>query len=624
MSSVETCINYFYRNKYPNLFDAECYQRLQNVFNQFGNLATHETILEVVLSNNEKSCDYSIRLDGDDLTKEYWLELDFEACRENPIQPCYFIDATNIKSAADIEETCAKILPKIAPVETIQAVRQNLQKVFELFKDVGFYQIGSMSSRKPSNSLRIFLNDASRSFIIENLSKIWRGDLLVLENLLTKFEKYSDGRKFIIDFDIFADSISEKIGVNFGTVNKTTSTIKKFLEFLRTENLCTVEKMHDVLKFIDEFPQYSPYVQNDISHFKFAFESGKVSKAKAYLRQGDDFYRHDFRAYSAPIIMNLELTTKCPLNCPQCYCDLAGGQNMDKETALYWISQAAKSGVKFVNLSGGETFCYPYLLELVEECKRLNLEANVAFSGYKCSEENLRELIKKGVADICISLNGSTKEINDLSRDGYDLAISALENLKNLNYNRTLINWVMHSFNADDFDNILTLAENFNVKAVAVMMFKPDKNSQMPSIPTRQQILDIAKKIKAYKGKVKIEIEECFSQLRAVVGERFFVNYNSGISRGCGAGRDGISVSVDGFLTPCRHLFTLKEKFATIDEYWNNSKILQNLRTTEDHLENPCAACRYKLYCLPCMAVVLNFKNDFVMCDEHCPLAQVF
>ncbi len=622
MNSVKNFLAYFRQNEYQNLFDAECYSRLENVLNQFGNLETHETILEIVLSNNEKTCDYSIRLDGDNFVAEYWLELDFDACKETPIQPCYFVDATQIKTPADLEKTCATVLPKIAPVETIQAVRPMLEKVFELFADVGIYQIGAMTFRKPADSLRVFVNDASRSFTTETLKKIWSGDLSRLNAILAMFENFADRKKFIIDFDIFPDSISQKIGINFGTVNKSTATIKKLLEKLRAENLCTAEKMQDVLKFVDEFPQFSPYIQNDISHFKFAFEGGEISKAKAYLRQGDVLYPHDFRAYSAPLIMNLELTTKCPLNCPQCYCDLSTGQNMDKETALYWIRQAASSGVQAVNLSGGETFCYPYLFELVAECARLNLEANVALSGYKCTLENLRELIKSGVADICISLNGSTNEINSLSRDGYDLAITALENLKKLNYNRTLINWVMHSFNATDFENMLTLAENFDVKTLAVMMFKPDKNSQMPSIPTRQQILDISKKIRSYNGKVQIEIEECFSQLRAVVGERFFVNLNTGISRGCGAGRDGLSISVDGYLTPCRHLFTMKEKFSTIADYWQNSKTLKLLRTAEDRIDKPCATCKYKKNCLPCMAVVWNFKNELTMSDTKCPLPQ--
>ena len=34
--------------------------------------------------------------------------------------------------------------------------------------------------------------------------------------------------------------------------------------------------------------------------------------------------------------------------------------------------------------------------------------------------------------------------------------------------------------------------------------------------------------------------------MKALIGERFLINLNQGIARGCGAGRDGVSVNVDG------------------------------------------------------------------------------
>ena len=74
---------------------------------------------------------------------------------------------------------------------------------------------------------------------------------------------------------------------------------------------------------------------------------------------------------NVPLQMNLELTTKCPLHCPQCYVSLNTGREMPLETALYWIRDAASCGVRSVNLSGGETLCYPYLTELIKECRKL-------------------------------------------------------------------------------------------------------------------------------------------------------------------------------------------------------------------------------------------------------------
>ena len=48
------------------------------------------------------------------------------------------------------------------------------------------------------------------------------------------------------------------------------------------------------------------------------------------------------RAMKAPEIMNIELTTRCPLRCPQCYCDLNQGQDIKKEVALKYLEEAVR------------------------------------------------------------------------------------------------------------------------------------------------------------------------------------------------------------------------------------------------------------------------------------------
>ena len=133
------------------------------------------------------------------------------------------------------------------------------------------------------------------------------------------------------------------------------------------------------------------------------------------------------RYYLRPLQMNLELTQVCPLHCPQCYVSLNNGREMPLDTALYWIRDAADAVVKQVNLSGGETLCYPHLTELIRECHKCGLDSNIALSGAYVTEEKLREFIDAGVTRIFVSLNGSTKEVNEKTRDGYELAIRTLE-----------------------------------------------------------------------------------------------------------------------------------------------------------------------------------------------------
>lgn len=620
---VSTYLSYGRRREYPELFDAKTLRGLEHVERRFGQIQTEETILEVCLSDGEKNCDYSIRVDtGSDRVREYWYELDGEECRKEEIVPCYFIDASAVARGQDNHPFYETALVRLAGKERVQRLTPMLDRCVSCLggKSGRLYQIGAMTGRGQQESLRLFTQELTREELTAYLAALdWRGDLTALDGELRQLEPFCEGRQFILDFDVFEHHISEKIGLNFGTRRKDPETVEAWLSYLEQRGLCLPGKKRDVLRFITAYPSHTPFIQNDISHFKLPFVHGQVTMAKAYLRQGSRCFVPDFPAYDRPMLMNLELTSRCPLRCPQCYCDLNQGKDLSLEKALYWIDQAARSGVRTVNLSGGETMCYPGLYRLIEACRDRNMAANIAVSGWGIDREAIRKLVAAGVADICVSLNGSTEEINRKTRDGYDLAVRALELLAEEQFPRTNINWVMHSWNAEDFPAMLKLAERYQVQSLVVMVFKPDASHQLPSVPTGQQVRQVAQWIREYQGPVHLEAEECFSQMRALLHQRFFVNLNRGPRRGCGAGRDGFSVSAGGKLTPCRHL-ELEEDWDTIEEYWAKSPVLQQLRKVDQTPEAPCSGCRLKNNCLPCMAVNWKLHGGLYMGDTSCPI----
>ncbi len=318
--------------------------------------------------------------------------------------------------------------------------------------------------------------------------------------------------------------------------------------------------------------------------------------------------------------MNIELTTCCPLRCPQCYCSLTGGKNIDLQTAIYWIKEGAKFGVKEVMLSGGETLCYPHLLEVVSAAKNYCGGANIALSGYGFTHDVYEKLTAAGVTGIYVSLNGSTKEINSLTRDGYDLALNALEILKKAGYKNTTINWVMHSSNAYDFANVVEVAELYNVAHLTVMAVKPDSKKELKTIPDREQMEYVKSIIKMHKGNVKIFVEACFSPMLALVCDtKLFGNLNVGKNMGCGAGRRTFSVNVDGKLSPCRHLEYF-ESFETIEDYIQNSEIQKEIRTLEEKKRKPCNDCRYTDNCRHCLAINSKIHNELYIGNEFCPI----
>jgi len=327
-------------------------------------------------------------------------------------------------------------------------------------------------------------------------------------------------------------------------------------------------------------------------------------------------------SYAAPMQLNLELTTRCPLHCPQCYCNLNRGKDLSLDRAKDVLRQAAELGVAYINLSGGETMVYPHLYELLRECSSLGMYAAVALSGYGIDKDSLNKLIDNGAHEIYVSLNGSTEEISSITRDGYHLAINALELLSEIGFENTAVNWVAHQSNIEDFANVAMLCARLHVKKLIVMVFKPDASHSLESAPDGEQLLKLVQDIKQLRSTLPslcIEVESCYSPLRALLGQKFLLNSNVGISKGCGAGREGASLDVDGNFTPCRHL-DFPEYFDSLKDYWYKSELLQKLRFVETTPEEPCANCRYSPYCLSCLAVNAKLHNRIVKANKYCSL----
>lgn len=622
MPKVEEYIKYLRKKQYPALFSGETETALANISSQYGDLETKETIQEISLTSGEKSCDYSIRIDceANKYVKEYWLELDETACRSLPITPCWFVDASAVRPGTDLTWLKEQVMPNFLSAEEIQAIWSVFERCVGAMpgRAKELFQIGVMAGRR-DRRMRLFLDDMKPGDIRDYLAELdWPGDLDRLRTLLERLSPYADKGKFIIDFDAARIGISEKLGINFGPRTKKQEETERLLDFLCREGLCREDKKEDVLRFTARYPSHTPYIQNDISHFKIPFQRDQILGAKAYLRQGSVPYVQT-PAYETPVLMNLELTSRCPLRCPQCYCDLEKGKDLPLDKAKYWLDEAAENGVRYINLSGGETMCYPHIYEVTEYASGLGMEVNIAVSGYHFGENEIRRFTDAGVGDICVSLNGPSEEVNSPTRDGYGLAIRALESLKKAGFPRTCINWVMHDSNADTLQDMIALCERYQVRSLCVMVFKPDASHQRKSVPSEEQFVRAAKLIKGYKGNVSIEIESCFSQLRALVLNSYFMNRNVGIERGCGAGRDAVSINVEGKITPCRHI-ELEETYQSIADYWENSRVLQKLRHVEESKRRPCSDCRFQKNCLPCAAVNLKLFGEIYMGEEGCRL----
>lgn len=324
------------------------------------------------------------------------------------------------------------------------------------------------------------------------------------------------------------------------------------------------------------------------------------------------------RSFRGPKLIHLELTSRCPLHCPQCYNYLAPKQDLPLETVYTYLQEARELGVFQIALSGGEPLLYPHLNKVVQRIKELGMKSTIATSGLGLTAERLADLANSGIGWVWISLNGSNDAVHSLSRDGYQEAILALEQLKHtsLLYG---INWVARRDNVHDFPKLVALAHKYKVKTINILRLKPDEGNHVENYLEGSEFGNLGDYLKEYSDEqLTISVETCYSPLRTYL----YGNRLKGIAAGCAAGRILMAVDVEGKFRPCRHL-RYPESYSSIKDYWFESKILKQLRLTEEHVTGLCENCSHVEHCRTCRASCQQLFGGFYAGEERCPLVAI-
>ena len=161
--------------------------------------------------------------------------------------------------------------------------------------------------------------------------------------------------------------------------------------------------------------------------------------------------------FKFPPILQIEITQKCPLSCPQCY------KNLDEKEMPFdflkdSIINASRNGTKHIVLNGGEPFVYSKIFDVLEIVDRLDVQVTLFTSGYGIHLEEVQALKVYQNLHIGVSFNGSCEAIHSLSRDGFDISYSAAKLFaeQNLHY---FINWVARHDNVMDFEDLILFAQ---------------------------------------------------------------------------------------------------------------------------------------------------------------------
>jgi PqqA peptide cyclase len=327
-----------------------------------------------------------------------------------------------------------------------------------------------------------------------------------------------------------------------------------------------------------------------------------------------------------PLWLLAELTYRCPLHCVYCSNPVEYTRYRSELSTEAWIKvlrEARELGCVQLGFSGGEPLLRDDLEVMVREAHALGYYTNLITSGVGLNEERITELRHAGLDHIQLSLQDSTRELNDfLSHTRtFELKNRIARLIKQHGYPMVL-NVVLHRQNLDHIEQILSMAERMGAEYVELA------NTQYYGWASlnREHLLPLPEQL--------AHAEEVTRRFRDRVGPTikvYFVvpDYYEQRPKPCmnGWGSVFLVITPDGVALPCHEARVLPGlEFPRVEDnslrrIWYESEAFNRFRGFE-WMAEPCRSCpeRFKDYggCR-CQAYLLT--GDGANTDPVCELS---
>ena len=313
-------------------------------------------------------------------------------------------------------------------------------------------------------------------------------------------------------------------------------------------------------------------------------------------------------------ILELEITTKCNLNCLHCYNRENKNIDMDYEDIIKYINFANENHVHTFTLTGGEACLHPKFNEIceylkenrhkLENIRKITLQTN----GY-IQNMDLEQL--KGFDYIHLSFDVDENGARNISSKK---TIELAKRLQELNIKPYLFTTV-HKKNLDYIDEIVKIANENEIPIAFNFCIDTGKDkefllSKEEKIFAIQKLLEYEKQwkinklrnpyVNAYK-KMCLDDEESFR-----------------IKGGCTAGIASCSILANGDVIPCPFVRIKAGNIheEPLEKIWFESELLKELRNRKNY--EVCGNCKYLAYCGGCRRSAYQATNKINGFDVNC------
>ena len=304
-------------------------------------------------------------------------------------------------------------------------------------------------------------------------------------------------------------------------------------------------------------------------------------------------------SHGLPVAVLLEVTHRCPLQCPYC----SNPVELDKPKAELsteeWVrvlNEMADLGVLQVHFSGGEPMARKDIVELVQAATDAGLYSNLITSGVTLTRDKLEALADAGLCHVQISFQANDPVLANRVggyRNGHAKKLEAARHTRAVGLPLT-VNAVMHRQNLHELPDMIDMAVEMGahrIEVANVQYYGWALKNRAALMPTMDQIEEC--------NRVVAEAEE---RLKGVLAIDYVVpDYYAVRPKTCmgGWGRQFFNISPAGKVLPCHAAETITGlEFDSVRDHalgwiWDHSLALNLYRGT-DWMPEPCRSCDFK------------------------------
>lgn len=298
------------------------------------------------------------------------------------------------------------------------------------------------------------------------------------------------------------------------------------------------------------------------------------------------------------------------------------------------------------NVEGGEPFVRKDFFEILDLAVQHKFSTIINTNATLVNDEVAKQLTQYSFDRICVTLDGSTKEVHEYHRgeNTFSKVIQGIKSLQKYNLPVSTL-FTLNEKNIDDLINTIKFNEALGIKYMTVMVVCPTGRASSENLITKEKWYPLL--LKLTNMKLNHEIKLNFKIVPPNEGEVFWLYYfplkyygrldllylwNQKLTEhtekreiSCLAGIKALSIDENGDIYGCDLMTGIKEFVAgnlkenSLYDIWHFSPVFKKFRDAEfSKVTGKCATCENNWCGGGCRSAAYNLEGDFYGSDLSC------